>query len=70
MFVVLYWSDGTTWDRVYWPIKHLDDASAMDDLRGFTDLMEIAFPATAIEFAIGCAGYVGGEVYVDVTAKA
>lgn len=69
--VVIYWQDGSTWNVLgHWPVKYIDGSSAVADMQTFSDFSEMPFPARAVEFAVGVAGYVDGDIYVDLEAVA
>lgn len=70
LFIAIYWQVGAEWHRIYWPAKHLTDTDSVDDMRQFSDFTSLDFPLGATAFAVGVAGYVGGELFVDMRAKA
>lgn len=69
MFLVIYWETAEGWNEIRWPAKYLDDSSAVDDMRNFSNFTSFDFPIGATAFAIGVAGYVDGELYADLRAK-
>jgi hypothetical protein len=69
--VVIYWYDGTSWHTFgHWPAKYIDGSSSVADMQTFSDYSELPFPARATRWAVGVAGYVDGEFYVDLEAAA
>lgn len=69
--VVIYWYDGAIWNVLgHWPIKYLDGTSAVQDMRDFSDYSEMPLPARAVSFAVGVAGYVDGDFFIDLEAVA
>lgn len=70
MLILVYWTDGVVWHSIHHPAKYIDDLSTVADMQTFTDFTTVEFPTDAIAFAVGCAGYVDGELFVDLIAKA
>jgi hypothetical protein len=70
LYLVVYWYNGTNWNRMTWPVKHIDDSSAVEDARNFGVISDLPFPRDAVEFAVGCVGYVGGALFCKMVPGA